>query len=154
MTTRDDACLDSFVRDLQARECNAKTIEAYQSDIKLFQKDVGKELLEVESGDVYRVIAGWQSQNITAATVRRRAASLRQFFNLLYMVGLISIRPTADLRVPKPWRRVGVHPAGDLERVALRMPVHEALFSLTFSSPERTMTNPTGSWRERKKERI
>jgi len=119
MTTRDDACLDSFVEDLRARECNAKTIESYQSDIKIFRKDAGKELLEVESGDVYRVIAGWQSQNVAEATIQRRAASLRQLYNLLYAVGLISIRPTANLRVPKPWRRVNVHAAEDLERVIL-----------------------------------
>ncbi len=119
MTTRDDACLGSFVEDLRARELNAKTIESYQSDIKIFQNDVGKELLEVESGDVYRVVACWQSQNVAPATLQRRAAALRQFYNLLYLIGLISIRPTAELRVPKPWRRVGVHPAKDLEQVTL-----------------------------------
>jgi integrase/recombinase XerD len=119
MTTRDDACLDSFVQDLRARECSANTIASYQSDIRVFRKDVGKELLEVESGDVYRVVAGWQSQNFALATVQRRAAALQQFYNLLYLIGLISIRPTAELRVPKPWRRVGVHPAEDLERVVL-----------------------------------
>jgi site-specific recombinase XerD len=119
MTSGDDACLEAFVRDLRARECDSKTIESYQSDVKTFRKDVGKELLEVEADDVYRIIERWQSQDITAATVQRRAASLRQFYNLLYMIGLISTRPTAELRVPKARRRMDVHPAEDLERVIL-----------------------------------
>ena len=121
MTTRDDACLASFVNDLRARGCNTKTIEAYRSDLKIFRRDVGIELLEVKAADIYRVVEAWQAQQVAEATVQRRAASLHQFYNLLHLVGLISIRPTADLRVPKPWQRVGVPAAIDLERVVLEI---------------------------------
>jgi integrase/recombinase XerD len=75
--------------------------------------------LYIKEADVYGVVEAWQSQGVEAATVQRRAAALRQFYDLLYRVGLISIRPTANLRVPKPWRRVNVHAAEDLERVIL-----------------------------------
>jgi site-specific recombinase XerD len=121
VSMRDDACLASFVDDLRARGCTAKTIEAYSSDMKIFRRDVGIELLEVKAADVYRVVEAWQSQRVAAATVQRRAAALRQFYDLLDLVGLISIRPTADLRVPKPWHRVGGPAAEDLERVVLEV---------------------------------
>jgi integrase/recombinase XerD len=114
---RDAACMDTFIKELQARECDEKTIQLYQSDINIFRTDVAKDLLDVAAEDVYRVIEGWQAQNLSAATLQRRASSLRQFYNLLYNLGLISARPTASLRVPKPWKRVKVHPAEDLELV-------------------------------------
>lgn len=116
---RDDACLVSFVDDLRARACDPKTIDSYHSDMKIFRGAVGMELLEVKAEDVYRVVKGWQSQGAGMATVQRRAVVLRQFYDLLYRVGLISVRPTANLRVPKPWRRVNVQAAEDLERVIL-----------------------------------
>ena len=116
---RDEACLASFVDDLRARGCNAKTIDAYHSDMQIFRGDVGMELLEVKEADVFRTVEAWQSRRAGVATVQRRAAVLRQFYDVLYRVGVISVRPTANLRVPKPWRRVNVHPAEDLERVIL-----------------------------------
>lgn len=119
MTTRDEACIESFMADLRARACNPKTVDSYSTDVRKFRKDSGKELIDVEAGDVYRVIEQWQSQSVAPATVRRRAASLRQFYNLLYSIGLISIRPTAELRVPKPWRRIASPPIHDLELVIL-----------------------------------
>ena len=42
--------------------------------------------------------------------MQRRVSALQQLYNLLYNLGLISIRPTASLRVPKPWKRVKVPP--------------------------------------------
>jgi integrase/recombinase XerD len=52
------------------------------------------------------------------ATIQRRVAALRKFFNLLFSAGLISTRPIANLRLPKAWARV-LRPTAteDLERV-------------------------------------
>ncbi len=111
-----DACLRSFVEHLRAEGLTKRTIEHYYSDIKLFCRDVGKDLLEVEAADVDRVVTLWQAQR-TEATIQRRAASLRRFYDLLYLIGLISVRPTATLHVPKPWRRVTSPAVEDLEKV-------------------------------------
>lgn len=112
-----EACLEFFLKQSRADGLSEKTIDFYQSDIRIFRRDVGKDLLEVEASDVYRVVEAWQAQHAKEATVRRRAAALRQFYNLLYMGGLISVRPTANLRVPKPWTRVRTPTAEDLELV-------------------------------------
>lgn len=112
-----DACLKSFVEHLRAEGLTKQTIESYCSDIKRFCRDVGKDLLEVEAADVYRVVALWQGQRAEEATIQRRAAALRRFYDLLYLIGLIAVRPTATLHVPKPWRRVSSPLAEDLEKV-------------------------------------
>ena len=116
---RNDACLGAFIDDLRARALNAQTVSAYGCDMEIFRRAVGMELLEVKEADIFRVVKEWQSQHAGMATVQRRASVLRQFYDLLYRVGLISVRPTANLRVPKPWRRVNVTAAADLERVVL-----------------------------------
>jgi integrase/recombinase XerD len=115
--SRDAACMDAFVKELQARECDKFTIRLYESDINTFRADVAKDLLDVEAEDVYKVIEQWQAQKLSAATIQRRASALRQLYNLLCNIGLISKRPTATLRVPKAWKRVAVHPAEDLELI-------------------------------------
>ena len=112
-----DACLKSFVEHLRAEGLTKETIDLYCSDIRLFCRDVGKDLIEVEAADVYRVVTLWQAQHAKEATIQRRAASLRRFYDLLYLIGLISVRPTATLHVPKPWRRVSSPAAEDLEKV-------------------------------------
>lgn len=116
---RNNACLGAFVDDLRARALNTKTVDAYSSDMEIFRRAVEMELLEVKESDVFRVVEAWQSQHAEPATVQRRVVVLRQFYDLLYQAGLISVRPTANLRVPKPWRRVNVREAEDLERVIL-----------------------------------
>jgi len=116
---RDEACMECFIHDLRARASDPKTIDAYASDVNIFREAVTKNLIDIEAEDIYRVIAQWQAQNVSVATVQRRAAALRQFYNLLYTVGLISIRPTALLRVPKPWKRIQAAPNEDLELVIL-----------------------------------
>jgi integrase/recombinase XerD len=112
-----DPCLESFAENLLAAGRVKKTIDAYQSDLQIFRHDVGTELLDVTATDVYRVIEGWQARDVKEATVQRRSAALRQFYNLMYMMGLIALRPTANLRTPKPWRRVSTPAAEDLELV-------------------------------------
>lgn len=119
MTPRDTACLDTFTQDLKARACDPKTIDAYAADLKIFRADSGKELIEVEASDIYGVIEQWQEQKVSATTVRRRASSLRQFYNSLYSLGLISVRPTANLRVPKPWKRIAAPAVEELELAIL-----------------------------------
>jgi integrase/recombinase XerD len=116
---RDAACLDSFIQDLQARACDHKTIDAYTADVRRFRQDAGKELIDVEAADVYRIVERWQAQNTAPSTVRRRASALRQFYDFLYSVGLISVRPMAELRVPKPWKRIAAPAVEDLELTLL-----------------------------------
>src|SRR5438105_10462109 len=99
---RNDACLESFAENLRASGLAKKTVDAYQSDLKIFGQDVGKELLDVTAADVYRVIEGWQAGPAKEATVLRRAIVLRQFYNLMYMIGLISVRPTQTCTPPSP----------------------------------------------------
>jgi integrase/recombinase XerD len=111
-----DGCLKFFSEQLRAAGLAEKTIDSYQSDIRRFRSDVGKDLLEVEANDVYRVVEAWK-EHAKEATIQRRAASLHQFYNLLFITGLISIRPTANLHVPKAWKRVQTPAAEDLERV-------------------------------------
>jgi integrase/recombinase XerD len=111
-----DACLKFFVDQLRAAGLAETTIDFYQSDIKSFRRDVEKDLLEIEASDVYRVVEAWK-EHAKEATIQRRASSLHRFYDLLFIAGLISIRPTANLHVPKPWKCVRTPAAEDLERV-------------------------------------
>lgn len=113
-----DGCLQFFVEQLKARRLNPKTIAFYEADLKLFREAVAKDLLEVERADIYRVFEAWKALRASDATISRRAAALRQFYDLIFAAGLISVRPTANLRLPKAWVRVQrVAAAEDLERV-------------------------------------
>lgn len=115
---RAEGCLQFFVEQLKARRLEAKTIAGYQTDLKLFRQTVAKDLLEVERADIYRVLEAWKVLGASDATISRRAAALRQFYDLIFAGGLISLRLTANLRLPKAWVRVQrVPPAEDLERV-------------------------------------
>lgn len=116
---RDAACLDSFTQNLRARNCSPKTVSAYSDDLRIFRTDAGKDLIEVESADVYRVVERWQAQDVAPATVQRRACAVRGFYDHLYTVGLISVRPTAQLRVPKPWRQIAAPAVEELELAIL-----------------------------------
>lgn len=112
------ACLQFFIEQMKASHLNPKTVSFYEADLKLFRDAVGKDLLEVEREDIYRVLEGWKSEAVSDATVYRRAAALRRFYDLIFAAGLISVRPTANLRLAKAWVKVQrVPPAEDLERV-------------------------------------
>ena len=113
-----EGCLQFFVEQLKARGLNPKTVGFYEADLKLFREAVAKDLLEVERGDIYRVFEAWKALGASDAAIARRASALRQFYDLIFAAGLISVRPTANLRLPKAWVRVQrVAPAEDLERV-------------------------------------
>jgi len=115
-------CLQFFIEQLKARQLNSKTVAFYEADLKLFREAVAKDLLEVERADIYRVFKAWKNLGASDATISRRAAALRQFYDLIFAAGLISVRPTANLRLPKAWIRVQrVPPADDLERVIAAM---------------------------------
>lgn len=112
------SCLQFFIEQLTARRLNPKTISFYEADLKLFREAVAKDLLEVQRADIYRVMEAWKGLGASDATIARRAAALRQFYDLIFAAGLISVRPTANLRLPKAWVRVQrVAPAEELERV-------------------------------------
>ena len=117
-TQHAEACIGFFIEQLQASKHDKKTISSYAADVRIFQGFLGKDLLEVQRADIYRTVDAWQQQGLAESTIRRRAAALRQFFDLLFNAGLISIRPTANLRLPKVWKRVPrTAPPEDLERV-------------------------------------
>src|SRR5581483_4563102 len=110
------AYLQFVVEQLRSAGLKRPSINAYVADVKRFELDVGKDLLEVKADDVYRVVELWKTDT-SASSIQRRASSLRQFYNLLFMAGLISVRPTANLHVPKSRKRAYTPIPEDLERV-------------------------------------
>jgi site-specific recombinase XerD len=112
------AWLCAFADYLQARSLDPKTISNYVQDMQKFQKKVAKDLAAVTREELQAVQTQWQSEGASDATLRRRMAAFRNFYNFLNAGGYITSRPTANVRTPKGWERVPRAPAAnDLEKV-------------------------------------
>jgi integrase/recombinase XerD len=83
-----------------------------------FQKGVNKDLAAMSRDELQAVLTQWQSEGASNATLWRCLATLRNFYNFLFVGGYIKTRPTRNVRTPKGWVRVPRAPAAvDLERV-------------------------------------
>lgn len=82
-TKSNEAWLEAFRAYLQRRFPDRSTATHYLSDMKSFLADYSGSLLEVKRGDIDKYIDEQRRQGKAAATVKRRAAALKSFFDFV-----------------------------------------------------------------------
>ena len=85
------------------------TLEAYKRDVHEFVAFEGArgmtDLLDTSSTEIVAFLHDLKISGKSAATVNRKLASVRAFFNFLMNSGLVSSNPTADIKSPKIERK-------------------------------------------------
>jgi len=85
------------------------TVEAYKRDVLEFSKFLsekrGANLKDASNTDVVAYLFKLKSSGKSAATVNRKTASLRAFYNYLMELSTISENPTANIKSPKITRK-------------------------------------------------
>lgn len=81
------------------------TLEAYKRDvlglIAFLESRGNHNVLETSSTDIVAFLHNLKGMGKSAATVNRKLASLRSFFNYLMKAGLVKENPTAGIKSPK-----------------------------------------------------
>lgn len=99
-----------FIEYLQKeRRMSKNTLEAYKRDVQEFIAFEGSRgmtnLPETSSTEIIAYLHSLKISGKSAATVNRKLASVRSFFNFLIHSGLIQNNPTADIKSPKIERK-------------------------------------------------
>lgn len=99
-----------FVEYLQKeRKMSKSTLEAYTRDVQEFIAFEGargmSDILETSSTEMVAFLHELKMSGKSAATVNRKLASVRAFFNFLINSGLMQNNPTADIRSPRIERK-------------------------------------------------
>lgn len=99
-----------FIEYLQReRRMSKNTLEAYKRDVQEFVAFEGSrgmtDLLETSSTEIVAFLHNLKISGKSAATVNRKLASVRAFFNFLMNSGLVSSNPTVDIKSPKIERK-------------------------------------------------
>lgn len=105
-----DMYTKDFVEYLQReRRMSKNTLEAYKRDVQEFVSFEGSrgmtDLLETSSTEIVAFLHDLKISGKSAATVNRKLASVRAFFNYLMNSGLVSSNPTVDIKSPKIERK-------------------------------------------------
>lgn len=99
-----------FIEYLQKeRKMSKNTLEAYMRDVQEFVAFEGSrgmsDILETSSTEIVAFLHNLKSSGKSAATVNRKLASLRAFFNFLINSGLMQSNPTVGIKSPKIERK-------------------------------------------------
>ena len=99
-----------FIEYLQKeRKMSKNTLEAYMRDVQEFIAFEGSrgmtDLTETSSTEIVAFLHSLKSSGKSAATVNRKLASLRAFFNFLINSDLMQSNPTVDVKSPKIERK-------------------------------------------------
>ena len=97
---------EDFVEYLQKEKRMSKnTLEAYKRDVLgfiSFEESRGQtNVLETSSTEIVAYLHNLKGMGKSAATVNRKLASVRSFFNYLLREGLIKENPTVGIKTPK-----------------------------------------------------
>lgn len=101
---------DEFLRYLEKeRKMAQNTLEAYKRDVMdffAFAKEAGvDEIAMLSNTDVVSYLLKMKAENKSAATVNRKLASIRAYFNFLQEKGKIKGNPTVGIKSPKIERK-------------------------------------------------
>lgn len=99
-----------FIEYLQKeRKMSRNTLEAYSRDILEFMAFEGSrgmsDILDTSSTEIIAFLHNLKIMGKSAATVNRKLASVRAFFNYLIEAGLMKNNPTANIKSPKIERK-------------------------------------------------
>jgi site-specific recombinase XerD len=100
------------------RNCSPLTIEAYQSDGRMFQRALselgGEDEVEMVTRQVLRQYVIWlRKRGLSPATVARRIHSLRSFWNYIWDNEYVAANPFRGLTLPKQSRKLPVYLSED-----------------------------------------
>jgi integrase/recombinase XerD len=102
MTGTDSGLIERFLEMMTAEAgAAANTVAAYRSDLLLASAALGGRLAEADALAIGRVADGWR--DLSGATVARKSAALRRFFQFLHEEGHRADDPGAAL--PRPGSR-------------------------------------------------
>ncbi len=108
-----EACIGSYLAELERRGASPHTVRNYRSDLQQFAaylKPPGTEIdPDMESLDLPLLrewLASLYDAGLTTVSIRRKLAALRALFQFLREEGLVSSNVAARLRTPKAPRRV------------------------------------------------
>jgi integrase/recombinase XerD len=91
------------------KKMSQNTMAAYNRDVLEFSKflseKTGTNLKEASNTDIVAYFLKLKSSGKSAATVNRKTASLRAFYNYLLELSFISENPTANIKSPKITRK-------------------------------------------------
>jgi integrase/recombinase XerD len=89
----------------EQKEMSENTIAAYSRDVLEFSKflseKTGANIKDASNTDIVSFLFKLKSDEKSAATVNRKTASLRAFYNYLISVSHISTNPTTNIKSPK-----------------------------------------------------
>lgn len=102
--------INDFIDYLQKeRKMSKNSLEAYKRDVQEFIGFEGSrgmtDLSETSSTEIVAFLHELKMSGKSAATVNRKLASVRAFFNFMMNSGLIGSNPTADIKSPKIERK-------------------------------------------------
>ena len=97
---------EDFIAYLQKeKKMSQNTLDAYSRDVSEFISFEGArgitDLLNVSSTEIISFLHNLKNMGKSAATVNRKLASIRAFFNYLIHEGLITANPTSNIKSPK-----------------------------------------------------
>ncbi len=100
----------SFIEHLQKeRKMSQNTLDAYSRDVRDFVTFEGSrgitDVNDMSSTEIVAFLHGLKISGKSAATVNRKLASVRAFFNYLIEEGLVQSNPTANIKSPKIERK-------------------------------------------------
>lgn len=90
---------------LKEKGSSKNTIESYKLDVEEYMNDTEKEILTNNKMDIISYIIQMQREKKSTATISRRIASIRNFYNFLLNTGRIKKDPTISISSPKVTRR-------------------------------------------------
>lgn len=101
----DDELIDAFLHRLRTeRDYSANTVRAYATDLAKFadfMENRGRRLQDAGVHDVRGFLATQQVRGRARATLARRTASIRSFYNWLVRDGVLDTNPVRALRTPR-----------------------------------------------------
>lgn len=105
-----DSYLDDFINYLAAEKKMAKnSLEAYQRDVREFAEMIREKqnltLKEASNTEIVAYLLKLKNDGKSAATVNRKVASIRAFYNYLTSKKAISDNPTVNIKSPKIERK-------------------------------------------------
>ena len=125
-----------FTASLRARHTSANTLKAYSHDLSLFAREVPAKLKAIDQAAIHRFLQG---EGVSAATRRRRAATLNTFYRWLVRQEWLPSNPMERLeRVKAPSRLPRPLPPEAVAAILAAIPASEtrdrALFTLLYET--------------------
>lgn len=87
------------------KKSSKNTIESYRLDVEEYMNETEKEILTNNKMDIISYIIQMQREKKSTATISRRIASIRNFYNFLLNTGRIKKDPTISINSPKVIRK-------------------------------------------------